>query len=59
MITEGTQNFSPEYSAWLGKPVVVTQHIGMVPYSRRLLRFLRCWEVRQRLSGGRGNSETG
>jgi phosphatidyl-myo-inositol dimannoside synthase len=24
----------------LGKPVVVTQHIGEVPYSRRLLRFL-------------------
>jgi len=23
MITEGTQNFSPEYSAWLGKPVVL------------------------------------
>jgi glycosyltransferase involved in cell wall biosynthesis len=28
------------YAQLLGKPVVVTQHIGMVPYSRRILRSL-------------------
>jgi glycosyltransferase involved in cell wall biosynthesis len=28
------------WARWHRKPVVITQHIGMIPYSRRLLRFL-------------------
>jgi glycosyltransferase involved in cell wall biosynthesis len=29
-----------ELSRWMGKPVLLTQHIGMIPYRRRLLRWL-------------------
>jgi glycosyltransferase involved in cell wall biosynthesis len=27
-------------SRWIGKPVLLTQHIGMIPYRRRLLRWM-------------------
>jgi glycosyltransferase involved in cell wall biosynthesis len=27
-------------SRWMGKPVLLTQHIGMIPYRRRLLRWV-------------------
>jgi hypothetical protein len=53
MLTEGTEDFSPRYSAWLGKPVVLLMVIRkcQVPVPCRIVSETAA-EVRLRIQQG-------